>query len=42
LEVADLVGKGASNVKAEKAEGLDKSSPQSGVLKPLREADLTE
>lgn len=40
--LADLAGKVAVTVKAEKPEGLDKSKLQNGVIEPLREADLIE
>jgi hypothetical protein len=38
--LADLAGKVTVAVKAEKADGLDKTKLQNGVLEPLREADL--
>lgn len=40
--LADLAGKVKVTVKAEKADGLDKSKVQNGVIEPLREADLIE
>jgi len=38
--LADLAGKVAVTVRAEKAEGFDKSKLQNGVIEPLREGDL--
>ena len=40
--LADLAGKVKITVKAEKADGLDKSKLQNGVIEPLREANLIE
>jgi hypothetical protein len=42
LEVTDLAGKGASNVKAEKPAGARKSNLQNGVPEPLRGGALIE
>jgi hypothetical protein len=38
--LADLAGKVAVTVRAEKAEGFDKGKLQNGVIEPLREGDL--
>jgi Protein of unknown function (DUF499) len=38
--LADLAGKVVVTVRAEKAEGFDKSKLQNGVIEPLREGDL--
>jgi len=40
--LADLAGKVTIIVRAESAEGLDRSRLQNGVFEPLREADLLE
>jgi hypothetical protein len=40
--LADMAGQVAVTVKAEKADGFDKSKLNNGVLEPLREADLIE
>jgi hypothetical protein len=40
--LADLAGKVSVTVKAESANGFDKTKLQNGVLEPLREADLIE
>jgi Protein of unknown function (DUF499) len=40
--LADLAGKVNVTVRADSAEGLDKSKLQNGVLEPLRESDLIE
>ena len=38
--LADIAGQVTVTVKAQKADGLDKSKLQNGVIEPLREADL--
>ena len=38
--LADLAGKVNVTVRADSAEGFDKSKLQNGVLEPLRESDL--
>jgi hypothetical protein len=40
--LADMAGKVSVNIKAESANGFDKTKLQNGVLEPLREADLIE
>jgi hypothetical protein len=40
--LADIAGKVKVTVRAENADGLDKSKLQNGVIEPLREADLIE
>jgi hypothetical protein len=40
--LADMVGKVNVTLRAESKVGFDKSKLQSGVLEPLREADLIE
>jgi pyruvate-formate lyase-activating enzyme len=40
VNLADLADKVTTNVKAKKADRLDKIKLQNGVLEPLREADL--
>ena len=40
--LADLAGKVSVNVRAESANGFDKTKLQNGVLEPLREAGLIE
>jgi hypothetical protein len=40
--LADLAGKVTITVRAESADGLDRSRLQNGVFEPLREADLLE
>ena len=42
VNLADLAGKVTINLKAQKADGLDKTKLQNGVLDPSREADLIE
>lgn len=41
-KLADIAGKVAVAVKAEKSDGLDKAKLQSGVIDPLGEANLIE
>lgn len=38
--LADLAGKVTVTVEGEKADGLDNSKLQNGVIEPLKEADL--
>jgi hypothetical protein len=40
--LADIAGKVKVTVRAENADGLDKSKLQNGVIEPLREADLID
>ena len=40
--LAEMAGQVTVTVKAEKADGFDKSKLNNGVLEPLREADLIQ
>jgi hypothetical protein len=40
--LADLAGKVSVTVRADSAQGFDRSKLQNGVLEPLRESDLLE